>query len=543
MSDNNRYSGGYRNDSRRGSGSQYDRQSYDSTRSGGQRFEQYDSDYAAGRRSGGQRSARYYEEQRADRYDTYDSYGAQRNERGGYPADRTQQRAGSAQSQAARRGYEDDARYARYDEDAAYERVMQQRRAAQQQAAQRMSDGFDDDFDDDLGGLPRVTAKSERRAEYGSAVSGGRQGYPARERGYDEEEYRPAAQRGEQRPAQRLAQSGTRYSKKSGFDSFADKFTFLGKDTQARKISLIIIASVLAVGVLLGVVIGITQCGDSAENDIPTIEQGDPEIDVELFGGEVISGGDGQIIINEEGGSVDDFTVAVTGADGTYGRTGVSEAEGGTLTISNQDSMGFNFDLKVGGGVLSGYAYFTGATTAMYELEGGLINFSFESEGIKIYHTVQVPVFNNKSADGTYVGNPVTIEEQAQESEYNADVRNEQTVRNELIKALPESDFALMESIFTTGACPTYQNDELTYDKNGKECTVDSEMKAVKYYAFVAGTGEELVLICRDNGQFYLGLCDGSSYRYYTNDEEYKDEAPKSISGQAQTKSMTLKFV
>ena len=77
-------------------------------------------------------------------------------------------------------------------------------------------------------------------------------------------------------------------------------------------------------------------------------------------------------------------------------------------------------------------------------------------------------------------------------------------------------------------------------DKNGKDINIDRELDAVKYYVFVPYSGEELMLICKNDGKVYLGICDGGEYRYYTNDPAYKSKAPQAIIGQADVKGMKL---
>lgn len=337
----------------------------------------------------------------------------------------------------------------------------------------------------------------------------------------------------------------------NGFDIRAlasDLWMRLGDTDEQRKVRLILICCgvFITVGVILCIFLqACSSCGSGcAGSDIPVIEQGDGD---ELPGSsentEVVSIADGSVIISQDAGAVDSFSVTVTGANGTYNRTNVSRNEAATLKIEQQDQTGFAFTLNVNGGEVSGYAYFNGANTAAYELAEGLIGFTFENNSVKVYHTMQISNFGGASADGTYIaGTPTYNEETSAASAYDADIRTADTTQAALKSIMSKSDYSLMNSIFADGVCPVYQNSELTLDKNGKEVLVDSQMKAVKYYAFVNGTGEELVLICSNSGKVYIGICDGGEYRYYTNDDNYKTTAPSSISGQAATKNMQLRY-
>ncbi len=332
------------------------------------------------------------------------------------------------------------------------------------------------------------------------------------------------------------------YVKKSIFGELWER---LGPNDEKRKLNLILVCCVALV--VIGVILCVTlqACSGCSDGGIPIVEQGDGEEEISgiISGTEVISTADGNVIIDQEAGQVETFTVAVTDANGTYSRTNVSKEEAAALEISGQDNVGFSFILRVNGGELAGYAYFNGATTAAFELETGLIGFTFESGGIKVYHTMLISNFGDKSADGTYIkGEASYVEDSAQQSSFDADIRSSSEVKSALKSLLSSSDYRLMNDIFANGTCPVFENKEKTVDKNGKEITVDGQMNAVKYYAFISGTGEELVLICGKGGKVYIGISDGSSYRYYTNDDSYKASAPTAISGQAEAKSMTLEY-
>lgn len=294
-----------------------------------------------------------------------------------------------------------------------------------------------------------------------------------------------------------------------------------------------------------------TGCGSGV--DIPVVVQGDGDEQDYSFGSsselETVSTSDGLVTIDEDI-ETDSFTVGVTGADGTYRRTDVSTANAAVLVISSQDDIGFDFSLEVSGdsgkGSLSAHAYFCGTHEAIYEGAQGLINFSFGSNGVSIYQVDIIDALEGFSPDGTYVaGSPEYVEDAAAKADelgLDADIRTSEAIQAALDELLSEDDSVLLELIFTYGTQRVYEGSEKGYDRNGTAINIDSELESVKYYAFIDGTGEELVLICTADGKVYLGICDGAEYRYYTNDPNYSETAPKSISGQAKGKAMELVF-
>ncbi|MBQ4312991.1 MAG: hypothetical protein IJC18_02160 [Clostridia bacterium] len=244
------------------------------------------------------------------------------------------------------------------------------------------------------------------------------------------------------------------------------------------------------------------------------------------------------------------IVVTVQNADGVYHRTNVKRSEAMSLTVVSQNGEGFDFTLSAGSGdtavSLVGRASFYDETSARADLAESQLNFTFDAGGIRLYQTARINALGDMLADGTYIlGEPAYIEEavqQAQTNSLDADIRNTQTVSDELKRIMSVADYDLMHTLFESGNCPVYEGPEKGYDKNGKEINIDSELKAVKYYAFIQGTGQELILICTTDGKVYIGICDGAAYRYYTNDDAYKTKAPVSITGQAETKSMTLSY-
>ena len=343
----------------------------------------------------------------------------------------------------------------------------------------------------------------------------------------------------------------------------ARKFN-LNNLTSGQLTLLLVAAFIVIIGlIILAATFATSSCADCSggnNTDIPVIEQGDGFEGNEGFEEiisstdddpvqEVVTTSDGDVTINEEL-ETDTFTVTVTNADGTYFRTDVKQSEAATLKISSQNETGFAFSLNVNAesasGTLAGHAYFCAEREAVYEGATGMLNFNFGDSGITIYMTDTLSAFDAEGVypDGKYsTSKPVYIEDEAAKSEtlgYDANIRTSQPVRDALAGIMPATDLTLMDFIFENGTFQVFENAEKGYDKNGTPINIDAQIGAVKYYGFINGTGEEVVLICTSDAKVYAGICNGAEYRYYTNDPAYADSAPKAIAGQAKGKGMSL---
>lgn len=320
------------------------------------------------------------------------------------------------------------------------------------------------------------------------------------------------------------------------------------------KINLLIGGCVGIVLIALILCITLQRCdGCGAKQDIPVVEQGDTTVqpsDTDIYDiMQPVSEGDADV-----SGSDAAFTVTVSHADGTYTRTGAQAEDAAQLVISQQNETGFSFALTVSGSTLNGAAYFISENTAMCEAIGAQINFRFGQGEVFVEESAPVSGFGDRSCSGVYsIGAQTTTNETGETTQttkapesaaannYDANIKDSDTVKAALNSLLPASDLTLMNNIFADGTSAVQQGAAgQGKDKNGKDINIDRELDAVKYYVFVAYSGEELVLICKNDGKVYLGLCDGGEYRYYTNDSAYKSKAPQAIIGQADVKGMKL---
>lgn len=322
-------------------------------------------------------------------------------------------------------------------------------------------------------------------------------------------------------------------------------------DSDTKRMYFIILACAAFVVIALVLCLSLQEGKTAMPDDIPVVEQGDG-LDAVISDSVVsdsvqqVSTSDGIAVIDEQAGKTDEFTVTVTGADGEYKMTSIKKADAATLTISAQNETSFSFKLAGPKGTISGSAYFTGSNKAFYEGAAGGLGFTFASGGIDVYQDGAIEELGGAKPDGRYIkGEPTYIDEQVEQNNFDIDLRNSQPVKKALIEIMSKDDYNRMEYLFglyEDGNGVVYSTGSPTYDKNGNKINVDGEIGAIKYYAFEQGTGQELVLICTNDAKVYIGISDGAEYRYYTNDPAYKNKAPASISGQANTKNMTLVF-
>lgn len=228
--------------------------------------------------------------------------------------------------------------------------------------------------------------------------------------------------------------------------------------------------------------------------------------------------------------------------EGTYSRTKVKKADAATLIIESDGSDGFSFSLTLPGGKLTGEAKYKDTKTAKYKSGGATLTFSFASGSVSLSHSGKAEVFGSASPDGKYTAaKPVYIEEQAAKSSYDADVRSSSKVKKALKSTLPAEDYDTVMLILKQGEYPALAASEADYDKDGRAIFVDRELDCVKYCAFLSGEGE-VILICSSDGKIYCALNDYSEMRYYSNDPDRKDKAPKAIVSTAKAYGLELRY-
>lgn len=330
-----------------------------------------------------------------------------------------------------------------------------------------------------------------------------------------------------------------RYSKSSSpFDDAKNMYIMIG---------------VCAVIVIAALVLCLTLQGDPEEPEIPVVEQGDGVEGLPDYGDTLTSIGD--IIVDDSGTPVEEFVVEVTGADGLYQLDDAT-----SLTISGQNAESFGFDLTVPGGAVSGTAYFTGERTAICEKADGSISFAFDAGAVYLTTDGVIDELGESAADGLYAlieAAPTTTTAAASGSDvttttttkasggaYDLDVIKSDSVQSALSGMMSSGDYSLMNDLLNAqgGYGIIYGTGDSSKEKQGRQFNLDTQLDAVMYYSFESGTGREVVVLCADGGKVYAGVCDGSEYRYYTNDSSRVSaaDAPNYIAQYAKIKSMTL---
>jgi len=263
--------------------------------------------------------------------------------------------------------------------------------------------------------------------------------------------------------------------------------------------------------------------------------------------------------------------IALPVADGDY----TCAATGNVLSVSNTGASGFAFVLRLANGASFAetaafdpsyeYAVYTeGATSIRFTLGTGSVTIGLSGTA----SALGLP--GESVLDGTYVASAPTtttttttttaatttttaattttgVTTTADSSGPNTalDVGFKDSAATQAtLKTLMGSDYDLMNSIFSSGSEQISKSyPDVTYDKNGVMCRTDVDLNAVKYeYVTNNGSGERVLLLCTQSGKVYVGICDGSEFRYYTNDDAYKSSAPECIVGTANSLSMKLSY-
>lgn len=326
-----------------------------------------------------------------------------------------------------------------------------------------------------------------------------------------------------------------RYSKNSSpFDEAKNMYMLIG---------------VCAVVVIIALILCLTLQGGSDEPDIPVVEQGDGT-ELPDFSDEPEYIGD--IVVDDGGTPVEEFTVTMTGADGLYQRE-----EGATLTVSGQNSESFSFVLTLPEGALTDTAYFNGERTAVCEKADGSLSFAFDAGAVYVTPSGIISELGGSSAEGLFAlieAAPTTSTEStaattttaadSPSGTYDLDIIKSGEVQSVLKGMLSASDYQLVTELLDSqgGYGIIYGTGDSSREKQGRAFNYDSQMDAILYYSFESGTGREVVVLCAAGARVYAGVCDGSEYRYYTNDAARTsvDDAPNYIEQYAKIKGMTL---
>lgn len=234
---------------------------------------------------------------------------------------------------------------------------------------------------------------------------------------------------------------------------------------------------------------------------------------------------------------------------GTWQKTEIYESEKATLTITDQNEVGFGFTMKIWNAKktasISGTAYFTGSNSAAYV--NGLSSITFErgTQYISIYHTgnnSDLGISDDFKTDGRYTTGTPNYYKAEETSGYDYNVYKSDAVVSALSSTLSAGDYALYQEMMSQGLQSPIAY-ERTLDKNGKKVNVDAELNCVKYYAHLNSTGSDMIFICSNNGKIYVLFYDSEQMRYYTNDKSYSTKMPSAFHAVATAKGMKPKYV
>lgn len=231
-----------------------------------------------------------------------------------------------------------------------------------------------------------------------------------------------------------------------------------------------------------------------------------------------------------------EFTVTVTGLDGTYNRTNVESAKSAKLKVVNQDNESFEFTLSLPEGNYAGVAEFVGETTAQWEYDGSVLKFECGNG--------TVTLSGLKAANGKYItGEPTYTDEK--KSNYDANIINSSSVRSNLSGIMSSNDYSLLKSILSEGdnIGISQNSSEYQTDKNGTGIMVDKETGMIKYQYQLKYEGKCMVL-CSADGNVCVGIYnendDTGELRYYASTSSLRSNVPTCIRNYAVAHKLDL---
>ena len=234
---------------------------------------------------------------------------------------------------------------------------------------------------------------------------------------------------------------------------------------------------------------------------------------------------------------------------GTWNKTEVYESEKATLTITDQNEVGFSFTMKIWNAKktasVSGTAYFTGSNSASYVKDLSSITFERGTQYISVYHignNSDFGISDGFNTDGRYTTGTPKYYETNEVSGYDYNLYKSDNIVNVLSSTLSADDYELYKEMMDKGLQSPIAY-ERTLDKNGKKVNVDAELNCVKYYAHLNSTGSDMIFICSNDGRIYVLFYDSEQMRYYTNDKSYSKKMPGAFQAVATAKKMTPKYV
>ncbi|MBP3415685.1 MAG: hypothetical protein J6L81_10885 [Clostridia bacterium] len=253
-------------------------------------------------------------------------------------------------------------------------------------------------------------------------------------------------------------------------------------------------------------------------------------------------------------------------ADGSY----TCASTGAIIAVNNSSASYFDFILTLADGAsFSGEAAFSdSATSAIYTSGSTSIRFTAGSGSVTVGlsgSTAALGLPGGSVIDGVYSSGAqqttttttatttstsattaatTTANSSAPNNALDVGFKDQPAMQTALKTLMGDADYNLMNSIFSTGSQQiSSRYPDVTYDKNNVMCRTDVDLNAVKYeYVTNNGSGERIILLCTQDGKAYVGICDGSEFRYYTNDPAYKTKAPECISETAKGLGFSLSY-
>lgn len=249
-------------------------------------------------------------------------------------------------------------------------------------------------------------------------------------------------------------------------------------------------------------------------------------------------------IIAVNNANVSDFDFILTLADGTSFAGTASFGDSATSAIYTSGSTSIRF--TAGGDSIT--VGLSGSTAALGLPGGSVIDGVYSSGAQQTTTTTTTTTTTATTASTTSTSATTaattTANSSAPNNALDVGFKDQPAMQTSLKTIMGDTDYNLMNSIFATGSQQiSSRYPDVTYDKNNVMCRTDVDLNAVKYeYVTNNGSGERIILLCTQDGKAYVGICDGSEFRYYTNDPAYKTNAPECISETAKGLGFNLSY-
>ena len=233
---------------------------------------------------------------------------------------------------------------------------------------------------------------------------------------------------------------------------------------------------------------------------------------------------------------------------GTWYKADVEKSQKAILTVTSQFQDGFEFKLEIWNGsestILKDTAFYSSDKSSEEKTfaefspkKKTTMTFIYSEDNIVISHTGKNSAYgiNDKfMIDGKFTADEPEYSENTVDTKYDFNLYKSDLINSTLKDNLSAEDYELYQNMMKNGLKSPIDY-ERTTDVNGNLVNVDSELNAVKYYAYLSDLATDMIFICTDDGMFYLLFYNSEEVIYCSNDSNYSANMPQSFQSVAKT--------